>query len=97
MRDELIQLVTKTATGSLVTESTHNVWAERQSVKRTEFYAAYQVGLNPQYTFSINVEDWYAAHDTNGNPPTEVLMDTKHFNIIRAYEKGADVEVVVAI
>ena len=81
MRNELITLITKKAAGAQVGENSIEVFAEKKSVTRSEFYAAYSAGLNPKFMFNIDSMDYEAAEE-----PQMVLYNNKRYNIIRAYE-----------
>jgi SPP1 family predicted phage head-tail adaptor len=56
------------------------VWANVQSVKRSEFYAANTNGINATMAFEIHVEDW--------DNQEEVICDGKYYVVIRSYQKG---------
>lgn len=56
------------------------VWANRKSVTRSEFYASNQARINMTQAFEVHVEDW--------NNQTIVLDGTKAYKIERAYQKG---------
>jgi SPP1 family predicted phage head-tail adaptor len=57
-----------------------NVWANRKSVKRSEFYAANTSGINASVVFEIHVEDY--------NNQSCILDGTKEYNVIRTYQTG---------
>ena len=56
------------------------VWANRKSVSRSEFYASNQAGINMTQAFEVHVEDW--------NNQTFVVDGVKAYKIERAYQKG---------
>jgi SPP1 family predicted phage head-tail adaptor len=56
-----------------------NIFADKQSVKRNEFYQAASVGLKPELTFVIRTCEY------NQEPMLE--FNGKTYNIIRTYEK----------
>ncbi len=98
-------LITKTASGATVTESTKTLFCGKKSVRYSEFYAATQVGVNPQYTFEFNTEEYETAIVTTGegvtlkkHRPTELIYDGERFNIIRTYEPDVyTIEVTVGL
>lgn len=56
------------------------VFADKVSVKRSEFYAANMAGIKVDTVFEVNAEDF--------NDQTEVTFGTKNYNVVRAYQKG---------
>ena len=98
-------LITKTASGATVTEKETTLFCAKKSVSYREFYAATQVGLNPQYTFEFNTEEYETAIVTTGEGvtlkkqrPTELVFNGEHYNIIRTYEPDVyTIEVTVGL
>ncbi len=106
MRDELIELITKTgetedADGfpSSNTEHKESVFAEVKSVKATEFYQAYVAGMEIAYIFSVDRDDYKMAYQTVGNKtvkPWAVDYDGVRYKIVRAYlTKTGEIELSV--
>lgn len=94
MRDNELTLIVHIAEGARQMEYPTTVWANRKATNRAEFYAAYDVGLKVSHTFDIDANDWlWAAY--NGVSPTMVQYAGQRYNIIRTYEHGELVEVVV--
>ena len=58
------------------------VFAGRQSVKRSEFYQAVATGLKPEIVFIIRTVEY--------NSEPLLKYGTKMYNIIRAYEKDTE-------
>lgn len=56
------------------------VWANKISIKRSEFYAANQNTINLTQGFEVHVEDWANQ--------TQVLDGAKVYMIERSYQKG---------
>ena len=56
------------------------VWANVQSVKRSEFYAANTNGIDATMAFEVHVEDW--------NNQEEILYGGKTYVVVRSYQKG---------
>lgn len=95
MRNESAKLRTKTVSGSDVTVVETEVFVEEKSIMYGEFYAAYQVGLNPKHTLEMDPADFEAAI-ISGQMPTEVEYKSAVYNIIRLYKRDArHVEVVI--
>jgi len=87
MRNEVIELVTQYKSGTTIAEKTVEVMAKRKSLGRTEFYAAYGVGLTVSHIFVINPAEYYLA-DQGGQHATHVRYNNKLCKIIRTYEKN---------
>lgn len=94
-------LITLMATGSALDRIETSVWCTKKSVSYKEFYAAVEVGINPAYTFEIDIDEYNAAVKVSGDKkirPTELVFDGEKFNIIRTYEKvGGIIEVTVSL
>lgn len=65
------------------TNADTGVFANVKSATRAEFYAANANGINVSIMFEVHAEDW-------GNQ-TQVLYNSKTYDIIRAYQKGLGV------
>ena len=95
------KLVTLTASGSTVTRTETSVFCTKKSVSYKEFYVAVEVGINPQYIFEIDIDEYLAAVKTVSGAkyrPTELIFDGEKFNIIRTYEKvGGIMEITVSL
>ncbi len=94
MKNEEIVLVAKSCTGATVNEKKTTVFAEKKSVRQSEFYAAAPVGLKPELVFVVDALDFEEAA-TEQNDPAEIFYGERHYNIIRTYCKGADMEITV--
>lgn len=57
-----------------------DVWANKKSVTRSEFYASNKSGINMVQAFDVHVEDW--------NNQTFVVDGTQVYKIERSYQKG---------
>lgn len=92
MRNELATLITKSCTGATVTEKETTIFVDEKSVKGTEFYTAYQSGLNAEAILECDPMEFEAAGVTvNGVTylPTEVVYNGNRKVIIRTYKKSA--------
>lgn len=75
------EIVTQDDYGSpIVTYTDSEVWANRKSVKRSEFYAANANGIDLTVTFEVRVEDY----DGQKN----ILFDGKEYTVVRTYQTG---------
>lgn len=62
------------------TLTAREVWADAQSVKRSEFYAAQNAGVRVDVVFAVRVED-YAGE-------VEVEHAGVIYDVVRSYKKG---------
>ncbi len=58
------------------------VWADRHSVKRTEFYAAQNVGIKTDIAFTVRIEDY--------DNETELSYNGTIYDIVRTYETDSE-------
>lgn len=65
------------------TEVGRDVWANKKSVARAEFYSANANGIRVTAVFDVHSEDF--------NDETELLFDSKRYEVLRAYQKGLGV------
>ena len=56
------------------------VWANVKSATRSEFYAANANGIDVSFMIAIHPEDW--------GEQTQVVYNSKVYDIVRAYRKG---------
>ncbi len=94
MKNDVITLIIKVESsrnedGSPVyTEHTSEVFADVQSVKRSEFYAANQSGIDLDLVAIVNWTDFYwFCVESNGvlKRPSEVEFDDERYRIVRTY------------
>lgn len=98
MKNEVINLCVTEANGAILSETKYQVFAEKKSVTRTEFYGAYQTGLNPKYIFVVNSLDYEMTRRVEDSIETyaqKVEYNGAKFTIIRTYDDGNDVELTV--
>ncbi len=92
MWTEIIELgkVTETTIHGEVVQSIEykTVYANKKSVKYSEFYQAAMAGLKPELVFEINSFE-YDNED-------KVRYNDKEYAIIRTYEKGEVIELTVS-
>ena len=93
-----ITLIANKVVDGEVTPQTVTVWAEKSSVKRTEFYTSYQSGLNPQIVFNLRLSAYKLSLviEDSGEKryASQVTFDGTTYNIIRTYETDDMVELV---
>lgn len=79
-----LRTVTKTlANGAYTTTyADKEVWADRRSVKRQEFYSALAAGRSADIVFAVHADD-YANQ-------TEVTYDGQSYKVLRSYQTGPD-------
>lgn len=65
-----------------ITERT--VFADKQSVSQSEFFAAGQSGLKAQYKFVVRLSEYKSEN--------ELLFEGKSYTIYRTYEIGENIE-----
>lgn len=75
------ETVTQDDYGSpVVTYTNTDVWANRKSVKRAEFYAANANGIDLTVTFEVHVEDYSGQKN--------ILFEGKEYVVVRTYQTG---------
>lgn len=92
MKNDIIKLIKlnegQDADGFPIDERVERqIFADIQSVKRSEFYAAASAKVNASLVAVVNYADYDAFKKENGKP-THVLYDHETFKIVRTYRKG---------
>ena len=98
MKNEIIKLIIGTAQGAEIIYEGIDVFAEKKSVTRSEFYGAYQVGLNPKYIFVVDSLDYEMTRRVANTVETyaqEIEYNGAKFAILRTYDNGIDTELTV--
>lgn len=76
--------------GTVLAQDTEiEVYAEKKSVKRSEFYSALQTGQKPVFELEIRLEDWeLTKYVESGHVKyaESVKIGSEKYVIIRAYE-----------
>lgn len=96
MKTEVIKLITKIQSGTEVGEKETEVYATKKSVRQNEFYAAQQVGHNPQFMLIVDALDFESAVE-DGEPASEVDYNDKRYVILRSYETNGEVELICEV
>jgi SPP1 family predicted phage head-tail adaptor len=62
--------------------SSRTVYADKKSIRQSEFYQAQATGLKPDLMFVVRSVDY--------NNETKLVYDSKRYNIIRAFDKNGE-------
>ena len=99
MRNDVCVLITSVPEGVEIIHHETEVFCEIKSVVRSEFFAAYGVGLTPKLTISINPDDYKVCIMTIGNQkyrPSQIRYDGELYISIRAFQKNiGEMEITV--
>ena len=85
----VVQYKTTTQSGVEIAESTATIKKKKKSVNRTEFYAAYGVGLRLSHIWEIIPEEFTLADVTvNGKTyhATHIRYNGELYEIVRTYQ-----------
>ena len=85
MRNDLCTLIATYADGSEIKPRELEVFCSRKSAVRSEYYAAYAVGLKPKIVLIIDPMDWESLAE-QGDLPNKVIYHGKELNILRDYQ-----------
>ena len=85
MRNEICTLVVCYNNGAAVERREQEIFCSRKSPARSEYYAAYAVGLKPRLILEINPLDWESMCDS-GERPNKVIFRGEEMNILRDYQ-----------
>lgn len=91
MRNDRVVLVTKYKDGTTIGRNEVEIWAEKKSLTRSEFYASYAAGLKASYVFDVLPDEYHLAdYMVNGVTyhATHVMYEGQEYGIIRTYEKS---------
>ncbi len=101
MRNDECTLITRKAIGENIADKETRVFCEKKSVVRSEYYAAYAVGLRPRLTLSIYQPDYELSFMVNDDgtieEPSQVIYNERKYNIYRTYEAQENDEVELTI
>lgn len=87
MRNEICTLVVCYNDGAEVKRREQEIFCSRKSTARSEYYAAYAVGLKPRLILEIDPLDWEFMC-VSGEQPNKVIYKDKEWNILRDYQKN---------
>ena len=90
MRNEVCILVALTTDGSKVDPVGQEVFCNKASCTRSEFYQAYAVGLSPKLSLEIDPEDFENASILKNEElvnPQQVVYKGARYNILRTFQK----------
>jgi hypothetical protein len=99
MFNEIINLIYYTVDGTSPQENSVEVYANKESITRQEFYMSFQSGLKPSIMFKVRLEDFEMTRNINQSTKkeqyaTKVLYNGAKYDIIRTFEKGEYVDVI---
>ena len=88
MRNELCVLITLYQENGEIERKETEVFCNRKSSNRSEYYAAYAVGLKPRHVLEIDPLDWENASVMNPECilPNKVIYRGTEYNIYRDYQ-----------
>jgi SPP1 family predicted phage head-tail adaptor len=91
MFKDIIDLISITTTtndigDTVEVETAKQVYANKKSIKQSEYYQALSAGLKPVVTFVI--------HSFEYEGEKKLTYSTKPYNIIRTFEKGDFIELI---
>lgn len=90
MRNDICILITRIANGSEVNLIENEVFCEKSSCTRNEFYQAYGVGLSPKTALEISPDDYENASILQNEEliiPQQVVYKGARYNILRTFQK----------
>ena len=85
MRNDVCTLISLYTSGVKQERKETEVYCEKKSAGRTEYYAAYAVGLRPRFVLSVDPMDFEDASGPGGELPSMVVYGGKEYNIYRDY------------
>lgn len=101
MRNEECTLITRIANGTKPKEIETVSFCEKKNVARSEYYAAYAVGLRPKLTISLSQSDYELGFRDNADgtqeEPSQVVYDGRKYNIYRTYLVAENDEIELTI
>jgi SPP1 family predicted phage head-tail adaptor len=68
-------------------ETKNTVFADKQSIRQSEFYQAQALGLKPELMFVVRTIDY--------NNESRLEYNSKKYNVIRAYDKSGELTELV--
>lgn len=88
---DTVDLITKTNTtdkygDTISTEITTTVYANKLSIRQSEFYQAQSIGLKPEVAFEVR------SFEYNGQG--NLKFNNKEYSIVRTYDKGEFIELI---
>ena len=85
MRNDICILVLNYASGAEIKKKALQVFCSRKSAGRSEYYAAYAVGLKPKFVLEIDPMDWESLTE-QGEHANKVIYKGTEYNILRDYQ-----------
>lgn len=85
MRNDICILILNYASGAEIKKKELQVFCSRKSAGRSEYYAAYAVGLKPKFVLEIDPMDWESLTE-QGEHANKVIYKGTEYNILRDYQ-----------
>lgn len=85
MRNDICTLILSYADGAEIKRKEQQVFCSRKSAGRSEYYAAYAVGLKPKFVLEIDPLDWESLTE-RGEHANKVIYKGAEYNILRDYQ-----------
>lgn len=85
MRNDICTLILSYADGTEIKRKEMQVFCSRKSAGRSEYYAAYAVGLKPKFVLEIDPLDWESLTE-QGEYANKVIYKGAEYNILRDYQ-----------
>ena len=85
MRNDICILVLNYASGAEIKKKELQVFCSRKSAGRSEYYAAYAVGLKPKFVLEIDPMAWESLTE-QGEHANKVIYKGTEYNILRDYQ-----------
>lgn len=85
MRNDICVLILNYAAGVEIKKKELLVFCSRKSAGRSEYYAAYAVGLKPKFVLEIDPMDWESLTE-QGEYANKVIYKGAEYNILRDYQ-----------
>jgi SPP1 family predicted phage head-tail adaptor len=68
---------------TIETKTSKQVYANKTSVKRSEFYQAMAIGLKPEVVFEMRLIDY--------SEEKKLIYESEEYNVIRTYSKDGEI------
>lgn len=92
MRNDIVQVITEYKEKAEIKNVVKEIYAEKKSTTRSEFYAAYASGLAARYVFEMDPDDFEACDVKIEEDDRTIIYHPSHirhcgerFEIVRAF------------
>ncbi len=105
MRDQLVKIVTQYADGTEIKRKEKEVFANKKSVTRAEFYTAPASGLGLRAVFEVDTDDYESCVVTVEQEsgllkeyrPSHILWNNIEYIIVRDYAKAGSSQTEITV